>query len=78
MHTTSLMRRREGLLKCEESFEELGHATKPSFEHAGLIEFKNTLEWKQAYSELKAVLSNRGNIPNKRERKELRKQKNKR
>ena len=34
--------------------------------------FKNTSQWKQAYEDLKVVLSTRENIPNKQERKALR------
>lgn len=81
MHTGTLMKRRDSLLKCEESFEvsdRHAHETKPSFEHTGLIEFKDTHEWKSAYSELKFELSKRENIPNKMERKEMRQQKAKR
>ena len=78
MHTGSLMSRRAALLKCEESFEESdrsGYEMKPSTSVTGMIEYKNTPEWKNAYNELKSVLSNRENIPNKQERKEIRKAK---
>ncbi len=69
MHTGTLMSRRNALLKCEESFElsDQYQAAK----HNG-IEFKNTPQWKQAYQDLKAVLSTRENIPSKQERKALR------
>ena len=78
MHTGSLMSRREALLKCEESFEASdrnGYETKPSSSVTGVIEFKNTPEWKKAYNELKTVLSKREHMPNKQERKEIRKEK---
>lgn len=69
MHTGSLMSRRKALLKCDESFEmsdELEHSDQ------GLIQFKDSAAWKQAYSDLKEVLSTRENIPSKKERKEIR------
>ena len=78
MHTGSIMSRRAALLKCEESFEmsdRNGYETKPNVSQTGLIEFKNTPEWQQAYKELKKVLSARENVPNKQERKEIRREK---
>lgn len=69
MHTGTLMSRRNALLKCEESFE-LSDQLQPASHDK--IEFKNTPQWKQAYQDLKAVLSTRENIPNKQERKALR------
>jgi len=81
MHTGTLMKRREALLKCEESFKSSdlnGYETKPLTSETGLIQFKDTPEWQQAYSELKSVLSKRENIPNKQERKQIRKEKAKR
>ena len=78
MHTGSLMSRRAALLKCEESFElsdRNGYETKPKVSEMGFIEFKDTPEWQQAYNELKTVLSTRENMPNKQERKEIRKEK---
>ena len=78
MHTGSIMSRRAALLKCEESFEmsdRNGYETKPNVSQTGLIEFKNTPEWQQAYKELKKVLSTRENVPNKQERKEIRREK---
>lgn len=68
MHTGSLMSRREALLKCDESSQASTRST------PGLIEFKNTAEWKQAYSDLKSALATREHIPNKQERKALRQQ----
>ena len=78
MHTGTLMNRRAALLKCEESFEASDlddHETKPSSKNSGFIEYKNTAEWQQAYKELKNLLSTRGNLPNKQERKEIRRDK---
>ena len=75
MHTGTLIKRRDALLKCEESFESSdrnGYETKPLVSSTGLIEFKDTPEWQQAYNDLKSVLSTRENIPNKQERKEIR------
>lgn len=76
MHTGTLMKRRKALLECEESYvvsvmykEEEENKPAP-----GVIQFKDTPEWKQAYEELKSVLSTRENILNKKERKELRQQ----
>ena len=78
MHTGSLMNRRNALLKCEESFkasDRNGYETNPVVSETGFIEFKDTPEWKQAYKELKIVLSTRENLPNKGERAEIRKEK---
>ncbi len=69
MHTGSLMSRRKALLKCEESFE-LSDQIEPS--NTDKIEFKNTVEWQQAYQDLKSVLDTRENLPNKQERKTIR------
>ena len=69
MHTGSLMSRRKALLKCEESFE-LSDQINPS--NSSEIEFKNTVEWRQAYQDLKSVLDTRENLPNKQERKAMR------
>ena len=56
MHTGSLMNRRKALLQCEESFE---LSDQVELQYSKVIEFKNTPEWKRAYSELKLVLSQR-------------------
>lgn len=75
MHTGTLMRRRDALLACEESFalsDRYGHkATPPA---GGDIEFKDTPEWRQAYAELKAELASREHVPSKQERKAIRRQ----
>lgn len=78
MHTGSLMKRRAALLKCEESFEATdrnGYEAKLMVEDTRLIEFKDTPEWQQAHADLKNVLSARENLPNKKERKEIRRAK---
>ena len=73
MHTGSLMSRRAALLKCEESYELSDQAgISPPEKNREFIEFKDTDEWKQAYKELKDILSTRENIPNKQERKAMR------
>jgi len=64
MHTGTLMSRRNALLKCEESFE---LSDQYQMVKGNGIEFKNTSQWKQAYQDLKAVLSTRENIPSKQE-----------
>jgi hypothetical protein len=66
IHTGALLRRRKVLLACEESFER-SDQVEPS--NSGMIEFKNTPEWQQAYQELKSALDTRENFPNKQERK---------
>ena len=73
LHTGTLMSRRNALLKCEESFE---HEPKPTGKD--VIEFKNTVEWKQAYSDLKVVLAKREHLPTGSERKTMRQAKAKR
>ena len=80
MHTGSLMNRRAALLKCKDTFDlsdRIGYKTKPKSSETGFIEFKGTPEWQQAYNDLKSVLSTRENIPNKQERKEIRREKSK-
>jgi len=69
MHTGSLMSRRKALLKCEESCDLSDQVEQQS---TGAIEFKNTPEWQRAYSDVKQVLSQRENMPNKQERKAIR------
>ena len=78
MHTGTLMSRRKALLKCEEAFEvsdSYNYENKSIPNNTGFIEFKDSPEWEKAYKELKSVLSTRENIPNKKERKEIRKNK---
>lgn len=78
MHIGTLMNRRAALLKCEETFEvsdRNNYETKPLPKNTGFIEFKDTSEWQKAYEELKSILSTRENLPNKQERKKIRKEK---
>ena len=71
MHTGTLMARRKALLECDESLEMSDKDE--GYQHVeGIIEFKNTPEWKQAYADLKGVLSSRENVLNKQQRKEAR------
>jgi len=70
LHTGTLMSRRDALLKCEESFELSDQLEIDT--NGGLIEFKNTKEWEQAYSELKNILSAREHVPNTEEKKAMR------
>ncbi|MBL4801240.1 MAG: hypothetical protein JKY45_05045 [Emcibacter sp.] len=75
LHTGTLMTRRAALLKCEETgshSDRVGYEAKPLPTRTGLIQFKDTTEWQQAYAELKAVLDTRENLPNKKERKAMR------
>ncbi|BES70557.1 hypothetical protein RE428_15750 [Marinobacter nanhaiticus D15-8W] len=73
MHTGSLMNRRSALLKCAETAAIPGDAAlnRPGA-RARTIRFKDQPEWKQAYAELKDVLSIREHVPNKQERKAMR------
>jgi hypothetical protein len=72
MHTGSLMKRREALLKCEESLSLSDRADMQHLADSRFIEFKDSDTWKQSYNELKVVLSTRENILNKKERKAIR------
>lgn len=69
MHTGSLMSRHKTLLQCEESFDRSDQIIRDG---TGLIEFKDTPEWQRAYSDIKQVLSQRENVPNKLEHKAAR------
>lgn len=74
-HTGTLMSRRKALLKCEESFahsDRVGHEAEPDPAKTGMIEYKDTAEWRAAYTDLKALLATRENVPNKAERKAMR------
>ena len=76
MPTRALMSRRAALLKCEESFALSDRDDRqPPATPAAFIEFKDTPGWQQAYAELKSVLATREHVPNKQERKEIRRQK---
>ncbi len=75
LHTGTLMKRREELLACEESFElsdRFGYEDEPIPNKIGYIEFKDTEVWKQAYHELKEILSGREHWPSKHEKKATR------
>ena len=71
LHTGSLLSRLERLRKCEESFrlsDKFGYEEEPDLSATGYIEFKDTDAWKQAYSELKEILTDREHIPSAAER----------
>ena len=75
MHTGSLMKLRNELLACEVSFEisdRFGHEDEPNPSITKLIEFKDTIEWQEAYKKVKNILSFRENLPNRVERKTMR------
>ena len=74
LHTGTLMKRRAELLKCDESLE-MSDSLKTKQNPQDLIQYKNTTEWREAYADVKEVLSTREHIPNKKERKLLRQQK---
>ncbi len=62
MHTGSLMTRRKQLLQCEESFtlsDRCDSENEPDPRETGYIEFKNTVDWENAYKELNEILANR-------------------
>ncbi len=70
MHTGSLMKRRKELLSCEESIELSDISSDLEKQSTiDLIEFKNTIEWEKAYSDVKNILSTRENLPSREERK---------
>lgn len=75
MHTGSLLKRRNKLLACEESFElsdRFGYETKPDPEVTGFVEFKDTAAWEKAYKEVKDILSARENVLSREDRKKAR------
>jgi hypothetical protein len=74
LHTGTLMKRRDELLKCDESLE-MSDSLKTELNSQDLIQYKNTKEWREAYADVKEVLSTREHVPNKKERKLLRQQK---
>lgn len=72
LHAGTLMGRRQALLTCAET------STLRPQDKASLftpIRFKDTQVWKNAYRDLKSVLDKREHLPNKKERKALRKMK---
>lgn len=74
LHTGTLMKRRDELLKCDESLE-MSDNLKTEQVSPEFIQYKNTKEWKKAYADIKEILSTREHVPNKKERKILRQQK---
>lgn len=74
LHTGTLMKRRDQLLRCDESLE-MSDSLGTEQASPKSIQYKNTKEWKEAYAEIKEELSTREHIPNKKERKILRQQK---
>lgn len=74
LHTGTLMKRRDELLKCDESLE-MSDSQPTEQIPPGLIQYKNTKEWQEAYADIKEILSTREHVPNKKERKILRQQK---
>ncbi len=73
LHTGTLMKRRDELLKCDESLE-MSDSQHTKQIPLGLIQYKNTKEWQEAYTDVKEILSTREHVPNKKERKILRQQ----
>ena len=58
MHSGTLMSRRIILLKCEEIFDQSGRngcEAKQDSKDTGIIKYKKTAEWQQAYKELKSA-----------------------
>ena len=74
LHTGTLMKRRDELLKCDESLE-MSDSLKTDLNSQDLIQYKNTNEWREAYADVKEILSTREHVPNKKERRLLRQQK---
>lgn len=74
LHTGTLMKRRDELLKCDESLE-MSDSLKTELNSQDLIQYKNTKEWREAYADVKEILSTREHVPNKKERRLLRQQK---
>ncbi|MBT9312785.1 hypothetical protein [Leptothoe kymatousa] len=64
MHTGSLLSRLKQLQMCEASLA----ASDKEFATEGLIEFKDTEAWANAYGEVKKVLSYREHIPRSRKK----------
>ena len=64
MHTGTLLGRVSDLRSLQESFERSGWSLeeRDAVAAAGLIAFKDTAIWKQAYSDLKTLLDSREHI----------------
>lgn len=72
MHTGSLLSRLRRLQQCEESFaasDRYGEEGEPRPSDTGHIEFKDTAEWRTAFSDLKELLSSRERLLSAAERK---------
>lgn len=65
LHTGGLLSRLKSLRKLDESYEsnDWQPEERDAVEAAGLIAFRKTTAWESAFSDLKAVLSERENIP---------------
>jgi hypothetical protein len=66
LHAGSLLTRRNRLLACEEAFDQsdrFRHDEKPEPQRPGLIEFKDTPEWAEAYQDVKATPATREHVP---------------
>ncbi|MDQ8205850.1 hypothetical protein [Pelagicoccus sp. SDUM812003] len=74
LHTGTLLTRLQHLRECEESFEftDLLPEEIDELRSDGRIHVKDSEEWKEAYSDLKDILSSREHLLNKQERKEER------
>lgn len=75
MHTGSLLSHLQKLRACEETFSQSDRnkiKEEPSPQLIGHIEFKDTAEWKTAYSLTKEILSTREHLPTAAERKRRR------
>lgn len=69
MHTGTLMKRRDDLLKCPDPPEPLeGREVSTGSD----ILYKNTPQWNEAYHDVKTVLANREHMPNKQQRRAIR------
>jgi len=77
MHTGSLMSRRKALLACEQSLNDTDRQDEdmPNSPETGMIEFKDSPQWRQAYDEIKQVLATREHVPDREERRQIRKEK---
>jgi len=65
MHTGSLLSRLNALRELQQSFEmsDWSEEETRAVEAAGLIAFKDSLIWREAYAMLKEVLSDREHMP---------------
>ena len=76
LHTKSLLSRLKKLQKCEDEIEWPPYAHKEQLENlekSNFIEYKNTCLWRNAYQDLKDILSKREHILTAAERKKKRK-----